>query len=297
MDYIKIEIKITPFEEWLRDVLTAQLTEIGFESFVETDDGFEGFIPEKDFSEEEVINLLKTFEESHTFQLQKELIEEKNWNEEWEKNYFKPLVVADKCVVRAPFHKEYPVLDYEIVIEPNMAFGTGNHETTSMMLETVLENDMRDKSVLDIGCGTGILGILASMRGARKITAIDIDEWSFKGANDNAQINRIENMEVKLGDASLLGNEKFDIIFANIHKNVLMNDLPVYARCLNKNGLLFMSGFYEDDLPDIKSGAAKSELDFVGKKMENNWVAGIFKKPQNQNITPNRKPPTISVPE
>jgi len=281
VNYFKIEINIKPFEEWLRDVLTAQLTEIGFESFVETDDGFEGYIPEKKFNEKEVSNLLKTFEENHTFEVQKELIEEKNWNEEWEKNYFKPLIVAEKCLVRAPFHKEYPVLDYEIVIEPNMAFGTGNHETTSMMLEAILENDIQNKRVLDIGCGTGILGILASMRGARKITAIDIDEWSFKGASENAQINHIQNMEVKMGDASLLGNEKFDIIFANIHKNVLLNDLPVYAKYLNKNGLLFMSGFYVDDIPDLKAKAKQVGLKETGFKSKNNWAVSVFEKPQN----------------
>jgi len=278
MNYLKLAVNIAPFEEWLHDVLTARLTEIGFESFVETDNGFEGFIPEKDFNEKEVFNLLKTFEENYTFTIQTELIEEKNWNEEWEKNYFKPLVVAGKCVVRAPFHKEYPVLDYEIVIEPNMAFGTGNHETTSMMLETILENDMQDKSVLDMGCGTGILGILASMRGARKITAIDIDEWSFKGASENAQINHIKNMEVKLGDVSLLGDKKYDIIFANIHKNVLLNDLPVYSKCLNKNGLLFMSGFYVNDIPDLKNKAELMGLKEIGFKSKNNWAVSEFKK-------------------
>ena len=278
MNYLKLTVNITPFEEWLRDLVTTKLAGIGFESFVETDDGFEGFIPEKDFNEAEVSNVLKTFEESHTFEVQTELIEEKNWNEEWEKNYFKPLVVGGKCVVRAPFHKEYPALDYEIVIEPNMAFGTGNHETTSMMLEAILENDMQDKSVLDMGCGTGILGILASMRGARKITAIDIDEWSYKGASENAQINHIKNMEVKLGDASLLGNEKYDVIFANIHKNVLMNDLPVYSKCLNSNGLLFMSGFYVEDIPDLKNKAEKEGLMETGFKSRNNWAVSVFKK-------------------
>ena len=281
MNYLKLTVNITPIEEWLSDVLTAQLTETGFESFVETDDGFEGFIPEKDFNEEEVMNVLKAFEENYTFQVYQELIEQKNWNSEWEKNYFKPLVVAGKCVVRAPFHKEYPVLDYEIVIEPNMAFGTGNHETTSMMLETILENDMQNKSVLDIGCGTGILGILSSMSGAEKVLAIDIDEWSFKGASENAQINNIRNMEVKLGDATLLGNEKFDIILANIHKNVLMEDLPVYSKCLNKRGMLFMSGFYINDIPDLKSKAEQSGLKEINIKSKNNWAVSVFQQPDN----------------
>jgi ribosomal protein L11 methyltransferase len=137
---------------------------------------------------------------------------------------------------------------------------------------------MKDKSVLDMGCGTGILGILASMRDAEKVLAIDIDEWSFKGASENAQINHIQNMEVKLGDASLLGDEKYDIIFANIHKNVLMNDLPVYARCLNKNGLLFMSGFYEEDITEINKKANEQSLKQEGIKAKNNWVVAWYKK-------------------
>jgi ribosomal protein L11 methyltransferase len=276
LDYYKIEIKITPPEDWLRDVLTAELGEIGFESFMETDDGLEAFIPYKNLKEEDVFQLLGNFEENHSFKVQKELIKEKNWNEVWEKNYFKPLVVADKCVVRAPFHKEYPVLNYEIVIEPNMAFGTGNHETTSMMLEAILETNLQEKTVLDMGCGTGILGILASMKGAAKITAIDIDEWSVKGTHENGAFNNIKNLTVKKGDASLLGAEKYDFIFANIHKNVLMNDLPVYSKCLNKNGELFISGFYTEDIPDLKTKAEHVGLKETGFKTKNNWVVLVF---------------------
>jgi ribosomal protein L11 methyltransferase len=159
-----------------------------------------------------------------------------------------------------------------------MAFGTGNHETTSMMVETILENDMENKTVLDMGCGTGILGILASMKGARKVTAIDIDEWSFTGANENAALNNIENMVVKQGDAGLLGSEKFDVIFANIHKNVLINDLPAYFEVLQPKGLLVMSGFYAEDIPDIKSKAESLGLKDYGFKKKNNWVAHSFKK-------------------
>jgi ribosomal protein L11 methyltransferase len=273
LDYYKIEIRITPFEEWLRDVLTAELGEIGYESFMETENGFEAFIPYKDFNEEDLIQLLENFEEKHTFNVQKDLIKEKNWNEVWEKNYFKPLVIGGECLIRAPFHKDFPRCNYEIVIEPNMAFGTGNHETTSMMLEAILKSDMQNKIVLDMGCGTGILGILASMKGASEITAIDIDEWSVKGTHENASRNNIKNLKVKQGDASLLGAKKYDFIFANIHKNVLMNDLPAYSKSLNKNGLLFISGFYTEDIADLKAKAKEVGLKDAGFTTKNNWVS------------------------
>jgi len=278
MDYNKITIDINPPEEWLRDVLTAQLGEIGYESFLETETGVEAFIPTMSYHEDNLFEVIKSFEEDFTFEVHTELIKSQNWNEIWEKNYFKPLVIKNECVIRAPFHTDFPKAKYEIVIEPNMAFGTGNHETTSMMVETILENEMENKTVLDMGCGTGILGILASMKGAKKVTAIDIDEWSFTGASENALLNNIENMVVKQGDAGLLGSEKFDIIFANIHKNVLMNDLPAYFGVLQLGGLLVMSGFYTEDIHDIKTKAENLGLKDSGFKSKNNWVAHSFKK-------------------
>lgn len=278
MDYNKITININPPEEWLRDVLAAQLGEAGFESFVETETGIEAFIQTALYNEEQLFEVIKSFEEDFTFEVSSETIKSRNWNEEWEKNYFKPLVIKDECVIRAPFHTDFPKAKYEIIIEPNMAFGTGNHETTSMMVETILENDMTGKNVLDMGCGTGILGIQASMKGAEKVTAIDIDEWSFNGATENAALNKIENMVVKQGDAGLLGNEKFDIIFANIHKNVLMNDLPAYSDVLLPGGMLVMSGFYAEDIPDIKAKAESLGLQDDGYKTKNNWIAGRFIK-------------------
>jgi len=278
MDYSKISIEIKPFEEWLRDILTAQLGEIGFESFMETETGFEAFIPVIQFEEEILNTVLRSFEESFTFSVKKEIIKSQNWNEVWEKNYFKPLVISDECVIRAPFHTDFPKAIYEIVIEPNMAFGTGNHETTSLMIEFILSADLSNKTVLDMGCGTGILGILASMKGAKKITAIDIDEWSFNGTLENSALNKIENIEVKMGDASLLGNEKYDVVFANIHKNVLLNDMFAYFENMKPKGILIMSGFYSDDIPSIKSKAEKLGLLSVDSKTKNNWVAYSFQK-------------------
>ena len=278
MDYYKIEIEITPFEEWLRDVLPAMLSDIGYESFVETETGLEAFIPAKNFNEPELTELLHSFEKNFSFHFKKKLIKSQNWNEVWEKNYFKPLVVAGECLVRAPFHKEYPNCKYEIVIEPNMAFGTGNHETTSMMLEAILKENLDGKKVLDMGSGTGILGILASMKGASEITAIDIDEWSVKGTQENAVLNNIKNLKVKKGDASLLGEERYDFIFANIHKNVLLNDLPAYSKSLNKNGKLFISGFYSEDIPNLIDKAESVGLKDAGFTTKNNWVAASFVK-------------------
>jgi len=280
MDYYKIAIEITPFEEWLRDVLAAQLGIIGFDSFMETDTGIEAFIPVANFSDAEMEYVLNAFQDDFTFSINKEIIKSQNWNEVWEKNYFKPLVINNECVIRAPFHTEYQKAKYEIIIEPNMAFGTGNHETTTLMIETILENEMENKNILDMGCGTGILGILASMKGAKKVTAIDIDEWSYKGANENAALNKIENMVVKQGDAYLPGNEKFDIVFANIHKNVLINDLPAYSEVLQPGGLLIMSGFYTEDIAEIKPKAESLGLKDNGFKTKNNWVAYSFQKEQ-----------------
>lgn len=278
MNYLKISINITPFQEWLRDVLAAQLGEIGFESFAETETGLEAFIPDNLFNENMMKKVLQPFQEEFNLDIKSETIESRNWNQEWEKNYFKPLVIAGECLVRAPFHTDYPKTTYEIIIEPNMAFGTGNHETTSMMLEYILENSFENKFVLDMGCGTGILGILASLKGAKKVTAIDIDEWSFSGTKENAALNNIKNIEVKHGDISLLGNESYDFIFANIHKNVLIADLPEYSKHLRKSGKIFLSGFYTEDIPDIELQAKKYKLTDSGFKSQNNWVAHAFTK-------------------
>jgi len=278
MEYKKITIGIAPFEDWLRDILTSQFAEIGFDSFVDTTTGFEAYIPSEQCDKGKLNAVLDEFSEDFSFDVKSEVIEDQNWNEEWEKNYFKPLVVANECVVRAPFHTDYPKLKYEIVIEPNMAFGTGNHETTTMMLEYILETDFRNKKVLDMGCGTGILGILASMKGADSITAIDIDKWSYEGTLENARFNSVSNIDVKLGDAALLGNEQFDVIFANIQRNVLLNDLAAYDKVLNNGGTIIMSGFYENDKPAIKEKAESLGLKDADFKEMNKWVAYSFKK-------------------
>lgn len=278
MDYNKIIIKITPFQEWIRDILNAQLAEIGFDSFVDSETGVEAFIPAKNYNEKDLKNVLAIYSDNFSFEIHQEFIPDENWNEQWEKNYFKPLVIAGECMIRAPFHKTYPKAKYEIVIEPNMAFGTGNHETTATIIESILKNDLSGKTILDMGCGTGILSILSSLKGAKKITAIDIDKWSYEGAMANAVLNNITNIDVKLGDASLLGNEEYDLIFANIHKNVLLQDMETYYAVLNNGGTIILSGFYTEDIQDIKAKAKYLGLTDDGFVEKNNWVAHSFVK-------------------
>lgn len=278
MDYQKISIKITPFQEWVRDVLVAQLGAIGFDSFEDNPNGVDAFIAARAFNEKTFQDTINEFDKRFSFEISSSYIADKNWNEVWEKNYFKPIVIAGECAIRAPFHTEYPKAKYQIVIEPNMAFGTGNHETTSTIIESILQNDVTGKTILDMGCGTGILSILASLKGAKQITAIDIDKWSYEGTLENAKLNNIKNIEVKLGDVSLLGDQTFDLIFANIHKNVLLNDMQAYYNVLNGGGTLIMSGFYTEDIPDIKEKAESLGMKDAGFVEKNNWAAHSYIK-------------------
>jgi len=273
MNYYKYNIILTPDNQEFREIIIASFGDLGFESFIEQEDKIEAYLPEnnKDVSDD-LINGI-SFSPMFEYTYSKELIKDQNWNEEWEKNYFKPLLIANKCLVRAPFHVEFPKAEYEIIIEPNMAFGTGNHETTSLMIEHLLEMDLKGKSLLDMGCGTGILSILASLKGCSTIVAVDIDKWAYEGTIENSKLNNINNIETLIGDITAIEDAHFDIVLANIHKNVLIDDMPKYKTLLNKGGLLILSGFYDHDLPDIENVAKR--LGFVShkKKIRNRWVA------------------------
>ncbi len=276
MDYQKVSLVISPDNQLNRDIVMAELGELGFESFVENTNDIEAYIPAKEWDEAKLAGLGLNDLFSVTWSA--ETIADQNWNEVWEKNYFEPLLIAGTCLIRAPFHKVYPDAEFEIVIEPKMAFGTGNHETTSMMVETMLGLDLKGKQILDMGCGTGILAMLASMKGAKRITAIDIDQWAYESTVENAKLNQCLNIEARLGDAALLTNQHFDLIFANIHKNVLLNDLPSYNSVLNPDGLLLLSGFYEEDLNDISHKANSLSLVLLNSLTRNKWTVAVFTK-------------------
>lgn len=273
MIYIGYEFKVKPLQPGV-DILIAELGEVGFESFVETEEGISAYIQKEDWNTNilEDIQILnsKEFEIHYTF----EEIQQTNWNIEWEKN-FSPIIVDDVCSVRAPFH-EKPNTIYDIVIEPKMSFGTGHHETTHMMIQHILKNDFTNKSVLDMGCGTGILAILAEMKGAKPIDAIDYDNWCYLNSLENVERNDRKHITVLEGDAELLKNRSYDIIIANINRNILLNDINVYVGCLNTNGSLFLSGFYREDIPSIEAECNKYNLKLVEVIEENNWVALKF---------------------
>ena len=277
MNYTQISFKLNPDNQENREILVAMLSDLAFESFDESEEQVMGYIPGESANLEEIKEITSLL--PFSVQTANEIIPDKNWNEVWEKNYFKPLLIGNRCLVRAPFHTEFEPAEFELVIEPKMAFGTGNHETTTLVAEQILNMDLEGKTVLDMGCGTGILGMLASLKGAKSVIAIDIDTWSFESAVENARLNNILNLEAKLGDASLLGTEKYEIIFANIHKNVIINDLPIYESVLQSGGKLFLSGFYTHDMPDVKAKAESLGLIETGFQEKNNWVVYSFEKP------------------
>jgi len=276
MQYIKVTFNLNPDNEVNREILTAFLAELEFESFDDSGDKLQAFYPIGKIAPESISQILQEVPFEVSFS--EEEMPDINWNEEWEKNYFKPLLIGNDCLIRAPFHTEYPEAEYEIVIEPNMAFGTGNHETTSLMIEHIRELNVEDMTVLDMGCGTGILGIFASMRGCESVTAIDIDSWAFESVVENCRLNNISNMEAFIGDASLLGSKKFDVILANIQKNIILQDIEKYYSVLNEDGILIVSGFYKDDLEDILAKASELFLRKLEIKEKNNWIACAFEK-------------------
>ncbi len=273
MNYIEYIFKIEPLQPGA-EILIAELGQAGFESFVETEDGISAYIQKNDWNDG-ILNNLHILD-SGEFKIEYSFseIEQVNWNLEWEKN-FNPIEVDGKCTVRAPFHPQKN-FEYEIVIEPKMSFGTGHHETTFMMMQYILENDFKGKNILDMGCGTAVLAILSEMRGAHKVDAIDIDEWCYENSLENIARNGSKNINVELGDASLLVGRKYDTIIANINRNILLNDMEAYSKCLNKGGSLFLSGFYSEDLSVIKKCCNILDLKFVDNKEKNNWIAAKF---------------------
>ena len=278
MKYFEVTFTTNPCNETVNDVVSALAGEIGFESFVEWENGVQAYVQQSLFDEEALKEMVDNFplpDTQITYTIQE--AEDKDWNEEWEKNFFQPIVIGDRCCIHSTFHKDTPQTEYEILINPQMAFGTGHHETTSSIINELLDAELEGKSVLDMGCGTSILAILASMRGANPVTAIDIDDWCVNNSRDNIELNGISNITVELGDANLLkGKDPFDVIIANINRNILLADMAQYAACMHAGSELYMSGFYVQDIPAIQEKAESLGMEFIHHREKNNWAAVKF---------------------
>ena len=273
--YIEYNFTVTP-KEPATEILIAELGAVGFESFVENENGVTAYIQKEDWNSTILDTIFILNSDEFSIEYNKNEVEQTNWNAEWEKN-FSPIEVDDLVSIRAPFH-ENPNLKYDIVIEPKMSFGTGHHETTHMMVQHLLHLDLVNKKTLDMGCGTGILAIFAEMKGAKPIDAIDIDNWCYENSIENVSRNNCHNISVFEGDASLLSDKKYDVIIANINRNILLMDLKVYTNCLNEKGILLLSGFYEDDIPIIDAEVSKYNLKLETFIQRNNWVALKYNK-------------------
>ncbi|MCK5840237.1 MAG: 50S ribosomal protein L11 methyltransferase [Bacteroidales bacterium] len=276
MDYIELILRL-PNDQLLREIIIAELAEIGFESFMEESELLQAYIPASEFDFEAVNDLEFIKKNSTIVTLEHNLINDKNWNAVWESNY-KPVIIPGKCAIRAPFHKPVPGLKFDIIIEPKMSFGTAHHETTAMMIELLFEINPTSMTVLDMGCGTGVLAILASKMGAIQVTAIDNDQWAYNNTKENIIKNNVSNVDVYLGDASTPGTKKYDLILANINRNILIADIPEYENCLNTGGTLLLSGFLTQDIPIIQENAQENGFEFRYSINKNNWAAVVLTK-------------------
>ena len=268
--YIEYTFEVSP-KEPTTEILIAQLGFVGFESFVENDNGVIAYIQKSDWTPGILEDVFILNSDEFTISYDHREVEQTNWNAEWEKN-FEPIQVDDLVSIRAPFH-ENPNLEYDIIIEPKMSFGTGHHETTHMMVQHLVDVDLQDKKVLDMGCGTGILAIFAEMKGAKPIDAIDIDRWCYENSVENAERNNCNHISVYEGDAALLLGKEYDVIIANINRNILLSDMKTYSDSLRESGTLLLSGFYEEDIPIIDEEVSKYGLSLNKKIKRNNWVA------------------------
>ena len=272
-NYLEFQFKIHPPAP-ASEILIAELGSLGFESFVENEDGVTAYILKEEFNENMLTEVRILDSDEFKISYSSSEIQQVNWNEEWEKN-FQPIVVDDICSVRAPFHPK-PETEFDIVIEPKMSFGTGHHATTHMMIQFILKNEWKGKSVLDMGCGTGVLAILSSQKGANPVEAIDIDNWCYLNSLENIERNNVPEISVKEGGAELLGEKKYDVIIANINRNILLNDMQKYVSVLQPDGDLYLSGFYKADIPIIQEACEKLGLKFQENLEKDKWVAVKF---------------------
>ena len=278
-DYIEARFQVDPCDEIATDVLAAILCENGYESFVPDETGLTAYVKKELFDSDVLTDVISTFPMDNKITLSYEIIEGQDWNSEWEKNYFQPIVVGDKCVIHSSFHNDVPSAEYDIVIDPKMAFGTGHHATTSLIIRQLLEMDLKDKDVMDMGTGTGILAILCAMRGAKNVSAIEIDEFAYVNAVENVRLNGVPQINVHHGDAALLKEENIvDVFIANINRNIITNDIDSYADNLKLEGLMLLSGFYEEDIPVIMEKAKILGLEYKSHSVQDRWSCLLLEK-------------------
>jgi ribosomal protein L11 methyltransferase len=269
------EFQINCKEEF-KDNIIAELAEENFEGFEENENGFSAFIPQSQF-EREVFERILTHYNINPDSVPQNTIQQQNWNAQWEAS-FEPITIGEDIIVKAPFHLLDEKYKYEIIIQPKNTFGTGHHETTQLVLQMMLQTDFKNKSVFDYGCGTGVLSIFASMLKADKIFAIDIDEWSAENIIENCSLNSVINIEFKKSDLAMMEQRKFDVVLANINKNILLGSFDKLSQMMNSNAKLIISGFYETDLDDLKNAAEKFQLNYKVHIVKNNWCAAKFVK-------------------
>lgn len=279
-DYRELRINVSPCSETVTDILAQFLSEAGYESFVADDNGLTSYIKNELFAPAAVAEIIDTFPiENIKMDISDTFVEGRDWNSEWEQHYFKPIIVNGQCVIHSSFHKDIPQAQYDIIIDPKMAFGTGHHQTTSLIIERLLAMDLDNKSVIDMGTGTGILAILAAMRGARPITAIEIDPMAHVNAVENVKLNGHPEIDVILGDASALSNvQPADILLANINRNIIVGDMESYSKALKSGGTMILSGFYEDDIPVVVNAAKQYSLKQIDYTTRDRWASLSLKK-------------------
>ncbi|MCM1503609.1 MAG: 50S ribosomal protein L11 methyltransferase [Muribaculum sp.] len=279
-NYMEVRVDLTPCDETMTDVFAALMCDFGYESFVPDAEGLTAYIKVGDFDDSVLKTIVAQFPfEDVSASVSWTEIEGQDWNAEWEKNYFRPIVVDDKCVIHSSFHSDVPKASYDIVIDPKMAFGTGHHQTTTLMLRRILELPMQGRALVDVGTGTGILAILAAMRGASPVNAIEIDEFAYVNALENVKLNNHAEINVILGDASALrGIELSDYLLANINKNIILNDIESYSNALKQGGMMLLSGFYRDDVDDIVHKATDFGLVLESETSLDNWASLMLKK-------------------
>lgn len=272
-DYVEVRFNAVPCNETVTDVLAAMLCDAGFESFVPDDSGLTAYVKQEIYDKKSIETIIADFPISASVDWTQKVIVGQDWNREWEKNYFQPILVDNKCVIHSSFHTDIPKAQYDIVIDPKMAFGTGHHATTSLIIRQLLEMPLDGLSVMDMGTGTGILAILCAMRGAAPVSAIEIDEFAYVNAVENFKLNGVQQVNVMLGDAGLLEEaEPVDLFIANINRNIITADIAEYAKCLKPGGIMLLSGFYEEDIEVIMNVARPLNLKFVSNAVQDKWT-------------------------